>query len=218
MVGVPTPNEADPTAQDEYAFEKGAEKTDGRGGFADVWKRGYFGWEYKGKKHPNLPAAYQQLLDYREDLENPPALVVCDMDVIEVHTNFTNTKPAVYEVRLSDLTERTDYALDILRAVMSNPESLLPDQTPEEITEAAASQFAFIAQSMQQRGHEPEDVAHFLNRVLFCLFAEDVGLLPERSAASPMASRCPRCCAVSASSGVSSGHGKGNVSNVEVGV
>ena len=127
MVGVPTPNEADPTAQDEYAFEKGAEKTDGRGGFADVWKRGYFGWEYKGKKHPNLPAAYQQLLDYREDLENPPALVVCDMDVIEVHTNFTNTKPAVYEVRLSDLTERTDYALDILRAVMSNPESLLPD-------------------------------------------------------------------------------------------
>ena len=33
---------------------------------------------------------------------------------------------------------------------------------------------------MQQRGHEPEDVAHFLNRVLFCLFAEDVGLLPER--------------------------------------
>ena len=33
---------------------------------------------------------------------------------------------------------------------------------------------------MQERGYEPESVAHFLNRVLFCLFAEDVGLLPRR--------------------------------------
>ncbi len=180
MLGVPTPNDADPTAKDEYAFEKGASKTGGGDGWADVWKRGYFGWEYKGKKHPNLPAAYKQLLDYREDLENPPVLVVCDMDLIEVHTNFTNTAPQILEVRLSDLTDNTEEALRILRSVMSDPEALRPGQTPEEITEAAASQFAVIARSMQDREHAPEDVAHFLNRVLFCLFAEDVGLLPER--------------------------------------
>src|SRR5713226_2744384 len=49
MLGVPTPNEADPTGE-RYAFEKGAEKTGGGDGYADVWKRGCFAWEYKGKR------------------------------------------------------------------------------------------------------------------------------------------------------------------------
>ena len=56
----------------------------------NVWRRGHFAWEYKGK-HKDLAAAYKQLLDYREDLENPPLLVVCDMNRFEVHTNFTAT-------------------------------------------------------------------------------------------------------------------------------
>ena len=87
MLGVQTPNEADPTG-DCYAFEKGAEKTGGGDGFADVWKSGYFAWEYKGKRK-DLAAAYTQLLQYREALENPPLLVVCDLDRFEIHTNFT---------------------------------------------------------------------------------------------------------------------------------
>ena len=59
MLGVPTPNEADPTG-DWYAFEKGAGKAAGGDGFADVWKRGHFAWEYKGKRKDlaaGLPAA-----------------------------------------------------------------------------------------------------------------------------------------------------------------
>src|SRR5437870_510934 len=67
MLGEQTPNEADPTGE-WYAFEKGAEKTGGGDGFADVWQRGFFGWEYKGK-HKDLDAAYGQLLQYREALE-----------------------------------------------------------------------------------------------------------------------------------------------------
>src|SRR5207247_3322345 len=55
LLGAPTPN-VDPTGE-SYAFEKGAEKVGGGEGFADVWKRGYFGWEYKGKKR-DLKAAY----------------------------------------------------------------------------------------------------------------------------------------------------------------
>jgi hypothetical protein len=66
-----------------------------RWGWADVWMRGHFGWEYKGKKS-DLAAAYKQLLLYREDLENPPLLVVCDMDRFEIHTNFTGTVKRVY--------------------------------------------------------------------------------------------------------------------------
>ena len=62
----------------------------------------YFAWEYKGK-HKDLSAAYLQLNDYREDLENPPLLVVCDQDLFEVHTNFTGTRPHVYRFTLDDL-------------------------------------------------------------------------------------------------------------------
>src|SRR5437764_13904133 len=73
LLGQPTPNEADP-AGDFYAFEKGAEKLGGGDGFADVWYRKHFGWEYKGKRK-DLVAAYRQLQQYRESLENPPLLV-----------------------------------------------------------------------------------------------------------------------------------------------
>ena len=182
LLGVPTPNEGDPGGE-SYSFEAGAERTStGRQGWADVWKRGRFGWEYKGA-HADLAAAYRQLLDYREDLENPPALVVSDMDLIEVHTNFTGTRPEVHRITLDDLAEggeRTAEALRVLRAVMLDPEALRPEQTPDEITELAAARFAAIARSMRDRGYHPEAVAHHLNRVVFCLFAEDARLLPER--------------------------------------
>ncbi len=191
MLGVQTPNEADPSGE-WYTFEAGAERlSTGNRGWADVWKRGHFGWEYKGD-HADLAAAYRQLLDYREDLENPPALVVSDMDRIEVHTNFTNTRPTVHALTLEDLAaggDKSGEALRILGAVMSEPEALRPRQTPDEVTQAAASRFADLARSMQQRGHEPEAVAHFLNRVLFCLFAEDVGLLPKQLVTSMITSR-----------------------------
>ena len=140
LLGVPTPNEGDPSGE-SYTFEAGAERTStGRQGWADIWRRGCFGWEYKGA-HADLAAAYRQLLDYREDIENPPALVVSDMDLIEVHTNFTSTRPEVHRITLDDLAagdERTAEALRVLRAVMLDPEELRPEQTPDEITEIAA--------------------------------------------------------------------------------
>jgi hypothetical protein len=69
MLGEQTPN-SDPSG-DYYAFEKGATTPDGDG-FADVWQRDHFGWEYKGKRK-DLVAAYAQLQRYRESLANPPA-------------------------------------------------------------------------------------------------------------------------------------------------
>jgi len=46
---------------DTFTFEKHVSALDDGKGFADVWKRGFFGWEYKGK-HKNLNAAYSQLV------------------------------------------------------------------------------------------------------------------------------------------------------------
>jgi len=182
LLGQLTPNEADPSG-DFYAFEKGTTKTMGGDGFADVWRRGHFAWEYKGK-HKDLAAAYRQLLQYREDLENPPLLVVCDMDRFEVHTNFTDTIKQIYAFTLADLASPVPTPssaippLEVLRRLFTEPGRLRPERTPAQVTEQAASEFAHLADSLRERGADPEQAAHFLMRLLFCLFSEDIGLLP----------------------------------------
>ncbi len=180
----PTPASADPDGT-HYTFEKGARKMSGAGGWADVWMRRHFAWEYKGK-HKDLTAAYRQIQQYREDLENPPLLVVCDLNRFEVHTNFTNTVKQVYAFDLADLqrNEPTPTCalppLDVLRAAFTHPDLLRPNRTTASVTEDAAREFAALAESLRRRGEDPEATAHFLMRLLFCLFAEDIGLLPAR--------------------------------------
>src|SRR6266508_3892476 len=102
LLGVPTPN--DPGSGPEtYCFEKSLTKSGGKAGFADVWKVDCFAWEYKGKgKSATLDAAYAQLLLYKEDLGNPPVLVVCDIATYEVHIAFTG-----YQTRVERFTAPT---------------------------------------------------------------------------------------------------------------
>ena len=183
VLGQPHPAAADQTG-DSFTFEKHVSKLKGGKGYADVWKRGFFAWEYKGK-HKDLQAAYLQLADYREDLENPPLLVVCDQDRFEVHTNFTGTAPNVYKFTLSDLLSTLPTPncalppLEVLRAVFTAPELLRPERAALRVTEQVASEFGALARSLRDRGEDPERAAHFLMRLLFCLFADSIGLLPE---------------------------------------
>jgi len=173
LLNQPTPATADPDGS-EYTFERGVTKTGGGKGWADVWKRHYFAWEYKGK-HKDLTEAYKQLLRYREDLENPWVLVVCDMDRFEVHTNFPNTVKVVHAFDLDSLAEPKNLA--ILRKVFTEPEALKPKQTPKDITEEVAERFATLADGMRKRSIPAERAAHFLMKLMFCMFAEDIYLL-----------------------------------------
>lgn len=176
MLGEPAPTDADPTGE-WYCFERGATKTTGDEGWADVWKRGHFGWEYKGKKK-NLDVAFAQLQQYALALENPPLLVVCDMDLFRVHTNWTNTVSEVHRFTLDDLRDTRNQ--QILKWVLSDLEKLRPGKTRQVLTEEAAGEFAKLAQRLRDRGHDSETVAHFINRLVFCMFAEDVELLPSQ--------------------------------------
>lgn len=136
----PKPADVDP-AGEWFTFERGADKHGGGKGWADVWKREFFGWEYKGR-HKNLDAAYNQLLQYREALENPPLLIVCDMDRLVIHTNFTATVKKVYEIPLAELdTERN---IEIMRQVFHDPERLRPGISSEAITTEAAERLAEV--------------------------------------------------------------------------
>lgn len=174
LLDEPTPAEGDPTG-DWYCFERGATKTSGANGWADVWKRGCFGWEYKGK-HRDLDAAFVQLQQYAIALENPPLLVTCDMDRIIIRTNWTNSVSEKIELSLSDL--RSAEGRDTLKAAMSDPERLRPGITRQQVTEDAAGEFAQLAYRLRRKGHEAHAVAHFINRLIFCMFAEDARLLP----------------------------------------
>ena len=168
------PREADPVGE-SYCFERGARKDTGGDGWADVWKRGCFAWEYKGK-HANLNKAFNQLRQYALALENPPLLIVSDMVRFRISTNWTNSVSKTHEFTLHDLADVENR--DKLKWAMSDPERLRPGETRQMVTERAAATFAELAQSLRERGHNPQTVAHFVNRLVFCMFAEDVGLLP----------------------------------------
>jgi len=164
LLGQQKPADADPDGA-WYTFERGVRKTTGGDGWADVWMRGHFCWEYKGK-HKNLDAAYQQLNLYREALENPPLLVVCNLDRIRIHTNFTGTVTKVYAFDLRGLGEPAN--LEVLHKLFTDPNSLRPDQTAVGVTEAAAGQFGQLADWLRQRGVPAEKAAHFLMKLMFC--------------------------------------------------
>ena len=174
LLDEPTPAEADPTGG-HYCFERGARKDTGGDGWADVWKRYHFAWEYKGK-HANLDAAFTQLRQYALALENPPLLIVSDMLRFRIYTNWTNSVSRVHEFGLDDLAGAA--VRDKLKWALSDPERLRPGETRQTLTERAAAAFASLAHGLRERGHDPQVVAHFVNRLVFCMFAEDVGLLP----------------------------------------
>ena len=179
LVGHKTPLELDPKGE-FFTFEASAEKPEGEHGWADAFYRGKFIWEYKGPHH-NLDAAYQQLLLYKDSLGNPYLLITSDTQEIRIHTNFTNTVKKVHRITFNDILSGS--GVEILRQAFNNPETLKPAETPEQVTKASAKQFVAVAnllQKYEEKKLDPERLAHFIIRLLFCLFAEDLGLLPEK--------------------------------------
>ncbi len=178
MLEEPTPTAADPKG-DWYAFERGTTKTDGRRGWADVWKKGHFAWEYKSPGS-DLKAALSQLQQYALALENPPLLIVCNIDTIHIRTNWTNSPSKSYDIALNDIKNDPEKR-KWLKWALSDPERLRPGGlTRQGITEKAAKDFSELAERLRGRGHEPQAVSHFLNRLIFCMFAEYADLLPTK--------------------------------------
>ena len=172
----PKPGAVDPKGL-TFTTERRVKKEGGKHGFADAWKKGFFGWEYK-KKGADLNEAYNQLLQYSGDLGNPPLLVVSDMDRIEIRTRFTDYPTTNHVITLDTFADPAN--LEKLRCLFYEPERLRPEKTIEKITEEAAKKLAELAPSMRARFSDSTKVAHFLDRLIFCMFAEDVGLLPNQ--------------------------------------
>lgn len=180
LLGVPKPLDVDPDGS-FYTFQKHVDKVTGGKGFADVWYGGRFALEYKGKD-ANLKKAYEQLLAYREDLGNPPLLIVCDLNTIEVHTNFTATQKVIERFTLDDLLN--DGRRQRLKLAWTDPDTFNPAKRRAAVTEATVRDILVnVADRLKKPEHNyaPDFLAHFLVKVVFTLFAEDAELLPKNT-------------------------------------
>lgn len=165
-----------PRESDDYCYEQGLKKVGGSQGFADVWKRGCFAWENKGPEK-NLGPALMQLKNYADALDNPKMLVVCNRERIELHPRF-NGYPSTPQVILLENIGRAEN-IQTLRWLFSTNtiDKLRPHKSNAAITKDAAADFAAVAEAMRKRGLDNQTVAHFLIQCIFCMYAEDEGLL-----------------------------------------
>ena len=137
-----------------------------------------------------LERAYHQARGYITALPaeegRPPFLIVCDVGhSIDLYAEFTGTggqyerfpDPVSHRITLPDL-HRPEIR-ERLRQVWLNPHSLDPSKFAAAVTRDIAGRLAMLAKSLETDGHDPQIIAGFLQRSLFTMFAEDVGLLPE---------------------------------------
>lgn len=133
--------------------------------------------------------ARKQAEDYVFRLEAsqpaPPFILVCDVgNCIELYADFSGTGRAY-----SPFPDRKSYRLDLedLRAtdrrerlakVWTDPDSLNPARETARVTRHIADRLAAISLKLEQN-HDAQEVAHFLMRCIFTMFAEDVDLLPQ---------------------------------------
>jgi hypothetical protein len=115
----------------------------------------------------------------------PPFIIVCDVGyVFEVYADFSGSGRAYtqfpdrkgFRIRLDDL--RRPEVVERLRAIWTKPQSLDPARHAARVTRQIAERLAAVSRRLE-RNHPPEEVAHFLMRCMFTMFAEDVDLLPK---------------------------------------
>ncbi|MCY3543511.1 MAG: class I SAM-dependent DNA methyltransferase, partial [Chloroflexi bacterium] len=142
--------------------------------FADAYLEGCFGWEFKGAE-TQLPGAFDQLLRYQVYLRTPPLLVVSSFQLIRVQTNFRDKETVVHDIPIAELGDPEQ--LRKLRNIFFDPGAFEPERTVDDVTRETARLFGRIAEDMEQRGAGGERLARYLNQIVFCLYAEDAGLL-----------------------------------------
>jgi len=197
LLGQPHPH---PTPEQSYMFERPITFSHGDGstspGRVDCYRRGHFVLEAKKLKAASHTKGFDDgLLRARSQAEayaralpategRPPFVLVVDVGtVIEVYAEFSRSggtytpfpDPRSHRLALADLAR--PQVLARLQAIWSDPDSLNPARISAQVTREVADLLARLAKTLEAR-HPPPQVAAFLTRCLFSMFAEDVGLLP----------------------------------------
>ncbi|MDO8899894.1 MAG: class I SAM-dependent DNA methyltransferase [Phenylobacterium sp.] len=143
-------------------------------------------WDVMMQNARKQAEGYVFLLD--ADHPAPPFIITCDVGhCLELYADFTGTGRAYnqfpdrkgFRIFLEDL--RDEKIRQLLVAIWTDPQSLDPTRQSARVTREIAGRLAQVSKSLEEGGANPEDVAHFLMRCLFTMFAEDVDLLPKGS-------------------------------------
>ena len=145
------------------------------GGFADAYFEDHFGWEFKGGDS-DLDNALTQLLRYQVHLKTPPLLIVSSFQTIRIQTNFPGMATERHEIPVAALDQKQH--LDKMRWAFHAPINFRPNRTVDAVTRETADLFYSIVEQLEQLSPDSENLARYLNQIVFCLYAEDAGLLP----------------------------------------
>lgn len=195
----PNPAEADDAAN-SYVFERPVTFRHGDGssssGRIDCYRRDAFILEAKKIRDGRKQGYDEAMLAARNQAENyaraipaaegrPPFLILVDIGFrFEIYAEFSRSgatytpfpAPGAHRFELADLEKEEFRAL--LKAIWLKPLDLDPARKSAKVTREVAANLAKVAASLEKDGHASEAVSAFLSRCLFCMFAEDVGLLP----------------------------------------
>ena len=159
-----------------YAFEHRIET-----GKADAYYENHFGWEFKTSEG-QLDEAMRQVLGYSMYLKTPPLLVASAFNVIRIRTNFPGMESVQREIRIADLAEPETLA--VVKRIFTDPDWFNTGRSRDDVTRETASLFQAVSNDMAGSGYGADpskirELAQYLNQIIFCLYAEDAGLLPD---------------------------------------
>jgi len=149
-------------------------------------KRGTRAWEDTMARAKRQAEYYVRALPAEEG--RPPFIIVADVGYcFDLYAEFSCTggmyipfpDARSYRIKLEGLAKPE--IQDLFRALWNNPLSLDPSRRSARVTTEISKYLAELAKSLEADAHSPEEVAAFLIRCLFTMFAEDVGLLPANS-------------------------------------
>jgi hypothetical protein len=117
----------------------------------------------------------------------PPCLIIVDVGhCFELYADFSLTGksysqfPDAQSFRIPLHGLRDPAIRERFRLIWTNPLSLDPAKHAAEVTREVSERLALVARALEDEGHDPELVAGFLMRCLFCMFAQSIGLLPDK--------------------------------------
>jgi hypothetical protein len=121
----------------------------------------------------------------------PPFILACDVGhCIEVYADFSGQGKNYtqfpdrqdFRIYLEDL--RKPQVQDRLKRIWLEPVSLDPTRTAAKVTREIAERLAAVSKALEAKKYPAEEVAHFLMRCLFTMFAASMKLLRKNHFAS----------------------------------
>ena len=189
-LGVARPQPAGSGYQFEYPVKvvnrDGTETTN----FIDLYRAGHFVLEAKDQDRgePDSVAmrrAFGQARTYASQVigNPPPFILVLDVgDALLIWDRWTGSYGGFNSARRINLRTLHKQPEDAegLRLIIDRPDLLDPNTRAEAVTREVAEKLAQVASSLEARGNGSDEVAAFLIRCVFTMFAEDIELIPDR--------------------------------------